>query len=92
MCSASPPDRTGRRRDYEATVERLSRTGMELAAAPPVDLLDDVRLKLTRGSARLTSLDVYAKVVAVDPGGRVRLRFTATPTEVLTYFEGLLAT
>src|SRR5262245_3346156 len=78
--------------DYEATVERLSRTGMELTAAPLVDLLDDVRLKLARGSARLTSLDVYAKVVGVDPSGRVRLRFTGTPTEVLTYFEGLLAT
>jgi hypothetical protein len=45
---------------------------------------------LVRGSARLTSLDVYAKVVAIDEAGRARLRFTSTPPEVLTYFEGLL--
>lgn len=73
-----------------ATVLRVSRTGMELASAPHVGILDDVLLNLTRGSARLTSLDVYAKVIAVDGDGRVRLRFTSTPPEVLAYFEGLL--
>ena len=61
-----------------------------LAAAPRVGILDDVRLNLTRGSAQPTSLDVYAKVVAIDGAGRVHLRFTSTPPEVLTYFEGLL--
>jgi class 3 adenylate cyclase len=79
-----------RNHGYEATVERVSRTGMELAAPVRVDVLDDVRLNLVRGSTRLTSLDVYAKVVAIDDAGRARLRFTSTPPEVLTYFEGLL--
>ena len=84
-------DRVGNH-DYEATVERVSRTGMELSGPVCVDVLDDVRLNLVRGSARLTSLDVYAKVVAIDEAGRARLRFTSTPPEVLTYFEGLLGT
>jgi hypothetical protein len=53
-------------------------------------MLEDVRLNLVNGSARLTRLDVYAKVVAIEDDGRVRLRFTSTPAEVLTYFEGLL--
>jgi class 3 adenylate cyclase len=74
----------------EATVLRVSRTGMELAVGPAVGILEDIRLNLMRGSAQLTSLDVYAKVVAVDDDGRVRLRFTSTPPEVLMYFEGLL--
>jgi hypothetical protein len=78
--------------DYEATVERVSRTEMKLAGPVRVDVLDDVRLNLVRGSARLTSLDVYAKVVAIDDTGRARLRFTSTPPDVLTYFEGLLGT
>jgi hypothetical protein len=73
----------------EAAVQRVSGTGMELSEAPHLGLLDDVRLNLVNGSARLTRLDVYAKVVAVEDG-RVRLRFTSTPAEVLTYFEGLL--
>src|SRR5262249_37790308 len=75
---------------YEAMVERVSRMGMELRGASRVDVLDDVRLNLTRGSAQLTGLAVYAKVVGIDGEGRVRLRFTSTPPEVLTYFEGLL--
>jgi class 3 adenylate cyclase len=74
----------------DATVSRVSGTGMELTAAPRLELLDDVRLNLAHGSARLTRLDVYAKVVAIDDDGCVRLRFTSTPAEVLTYFEGLL--
>src|SRR5262249_20291365 len=75
---------------YEATVRRVSRTGMELTDAPHVEMLEDLRLSLQRGSAYLTSLDMYAKVVAVDGAGSVRLRFTSTPPEVLAYFEGLL--
>jgi class 3 adenylate cyclase len=75
---------------HGAAVCRVSRTGMELAAAPHVAVLDDLRLNLAKGSAHLTSLDVYAKVVAIDDTGCVRLRFTSTPPEVLTYFEGLL--
>jgi hypothetical protein len=63
---------------------------LTLSGPVRVDVLDDVRLNLVRGSARLTSLDVYAKVVAIDEAGRARLRFTSTPPEVLTYFEGLL--
>jgi hypothetical protein len=63
---------------------------LTLSGPVRVDVLDDVRLNLVRGSARLTSLDVYAQVVAIDEAGRARLRFTSTPPEVLTYFEGLL--
>lgn len=74
----------------EARLTAFSRTGIELAPPGELDALDDVRLNLVEGSTHLTRIDVYAKVVArVD--GCARLRFTAVPPEVLTYFEGLRA-
>src|SRR5262245_57961488 len=75
---------------YGAAVRRVSRTGMELARTSQIGIPNDVRLRLTHGSAQLTCRDFYAKVVAVDPTGQVRLRFTSTPPEVLTYFEGIV--
>ena len=80
-------------RAWDATVVGLSTTGMELATSGPLDVFDELQLHLVGVSSSLRALAMYAKVVAV-PTARphiVRIRFTALPTEVLAYLEGLSA-
>ncbi len=74
----------------ESRVSRLSRTGIEIASAGALHALDDVRLNLVEGSAYVRRGDVYAKVVG-QSDGVARMRFTAIPPEIVTYFEGLRA-
>ena len=71
-------------------VMRFSKSSMELADATDLDLLDDVRLNLSDGSERLKRIDIYGKVVEIDPANRTaRVRFTAVPGEIQMFFEGL---
>ena len=65
---------------------------MELSDADALEVMDNIKLNLAQGSGHLTRINLYGKVVDKPEASRptTRVRFTAVPPEVLTYFEGLL--
>ncbi len=72
----------------ELRVLRLGRKGLLLEATPGLEELDDVQLRLLEEND-LGDCEIYGKVVEVSESG-VRVRFTAVPPAVTTYFERLL--
>ena len=72
-------------------VTGLGPTGLEVAALSGVALLDNVEMSLPEASPQLQTVNFYGKVLVCNGDGRCHVRFTAVPSEVLAYFEGLLA-